>query len=46
MIASMMAAVLTSPLPALEEEFHSFCVEAPPLVVQELVWGQTLSLVL
>lgn len=35
MIALMMAAVLTSPLPALEEEFHSFCGKAPPLVVKE-----------
>lgn len=46
MIAWIMA-VLTSPLPALEEEEEgSFYGEVPLLLEQEWVWGQSLSLVL
>lgn len=45
MIAWIMA-VLTSPLPALEEEEGSFYGEVPLLLEQEWVWGQSLSLVL
>lgn len=37
MIALTTAAVLTSPLLTLVEEFHSFCEKVPPSVVQEWV---------
>lgn len=39
-------AILTSPLLALVEVFHSFCEWAPPSVEREKIWGQTHSLVL
>lgn len=41
MIVWIMAAVLTSPLLALMEEFHSFCEKVLPSVLQKWAWGST-----